>query len=148
LHQQGIFVLTGREKQEDAIIMSRLLVVIAFLTFAPGLTPGAVAQHQPRSQEPAETKDNYETSMEERFRRLGKSLDELHAKAAAMAEQARKETERSLGEAEKKRREAGRKLEEMRTEGGKRWNRFTGEMNAAMAEFEKAYERAKTHFKD
>ena len=86
--------------------------------------------------------------MEERFRRLGRSLDELHARAAAMAEQARKETERSLGEAEKKRKEAGRKLEEMRTEGGKRWNKFTGEMNAAMDEFEKAYERAKTHFKD
>ena len=126
--------------------MSRLVVIVFLSLFASA----AVAEEQlpPPQQHGAEKKDQYEKSMEERFRRLGKSLDELHARAAVMAEQARRETERSLTDAEQKRKEAGRKLQEMRTEGKKQWTRFVEEMNAAMDEFETACKRAKAHFKE
>jgi septal ring factor EnvC (AmiA/AmiB activator) len=120
-----------------------ILVILSLFTSA------AASEKQPAPlHSDTEKKDQYEKNMEERFRRLGKSLDELEARAAAMAEQARRDAERSLGDAEKKRKEAGRKLEEMRTEGRKRWARFTEELNAAMDEFEKAYERARSHFKE
>jgi hypothetical protein len=121
------------------------IVILAILSLFT--CPAAADKRPDPSQFDAEKTDQYEKNMEERFRRLGKSLDELEARASAMAEQARRDAERSLSDAEKKRKEAGRKLEEMRTEGRKRWSTFTQELNAAMDEFEKAYERARSNFK-
>jgi hypothetical protein len=123
-----------------------ILMVAALLLFASS-APAAGKDPTPQVNE-AGMMGQYEKNMEERFRRLGKSLDELEARAAALAEQARRDAERSLKDAEQKRNEAGRKLEEMKKAGKKRWSAFTEEMNAAMEEFEKAYERARSHFKE
>ncbi len=115
-----------------------LISILSLPAFSPAADAGATAANHGSAQN-----DQYERSMEERFRKLGKNLDELQAQARALAEQARREAERSLADAEQKRKEAGRKLDEMRTEGKKRWDTFTNEMNVVMDEFEKAYERAR-----
>lgn len=98
--------------------------------------------------EEMQQKEQYEKSMEERLRKLGKELDELKAKAATMTRHASGELDRYIADAEKKRKAVARKLNEMKREGKKKWGRFSGEVNAAMEEFEKAYERARTHFKE
>jgi ribosomal protein S10 len=85
--------------------------------------------------------------MEERLSKLGKELDELKTKAANMAEQARKEMNRHIEDAEKKQKVASRKLEEMRKESQEKWKEFTDEMDAAMDELDKAYAKAKSHLK-
>jgi hypothetical protein len=54
---------------------------------------------------------------------------------------------RHIEEAEKKQKVASRKLKEMRKESQKKWEEFIDEMNAAMDELDKAYEKAKSHLK-
>ncbi len=80
--------------------------------------------------------------------KLGKQLDELKSKAEAMTAQARKDVSKYLAEAEKKQKAAMRKLDEMKTESAHKWKKFTKEMNEAADDFEKAFERAKSHFKE
>lgn len=130
--------------------MKKIILVFAFL-FTAALLPvpllSATQEAGPASRN-EQKKEQYEKTMEERFRKLGKSLDDLKARAGTMAEQARKDVDRHLADAEKKRQAAARKMEEMRTEGRKRWSAFTSELNQAMDEFERAFERAKKHFKD
>lgn len=128
--------------------MKRITFVPALLLSLSLLSGVQAADLKDASQKNDAKKDQYEQSMEERFRRLGRSLDELHARAQVLAEQARRDAERSLAEAEKQRKKAGQKLEELRTESRKRWAKFSEELNAAMDEFEKAYDRAKEHFKE
>jgi ElaB/YqjD/DUF883 family membrane-anchored ribosome-binding protein len=79
--------------------------------------------------------------MEERFRKLGKELDELKAKIEPMAEEARREMEQYKGKAQKGQKEATARLEELRTVMKKKWKEISDEMNAAIAEFEKEFER-------
>jgi phage-related minor tail protein len=40
------------------------------------------------------------------------------------------------------------KLDKIKTESAQKWKKFTSEMDAAADEFEKAFERAKSHFKE
>ncbi len=127
------------------IVLATVLLVLSALL--PLASMPAEQISDPAKQE-EQKKEQYEKSMEERFRKLGKSLDELKARAAVTAEQARKDMDRHLADAEKKRKIAAGKLEEMRAEGKKKWSTFTRELNSAMDEFEKAYERAKAHFKE
>ncbi len=127
------------------ILFAALLFLSAVLSPFSGTQAEQAAD--PAAQE-EQKKEQYEKSMEERFRKLGKSLDELKSRAGTIAEQTRKDMDRHLAEAEKKRKIAARKIEDMKTESRKKWSKFTDELNAAMDEFEKAYERAKAHFKE
>jgi DNA anti-recombination protein RmuC len=127
---------------------ARLFIALMLLLAAAPLsalttekTPGTKAP------ETAQQKKQYEKSMEERLRKIGRELDELKGKAANMTEEARKEMNRYLEDAEKKQKAASRKLEEMRRESQKKWKEFTDEMDAAMDELDKAYAKAKAHLK-
>ncbi len=108
----------------------------------------AEQERRPAAAEPSMHKDEYEKSMEERLRRLGRQLDELKARAAAMTAGARKDADRYLKDAEAKQRKAKGDLERLRHESERKWKKFVAEMDAAMDEFEKAYDRAKAHFKE
>jgi ATP-dependent Lon protease len=109
---------------------TRLFIALMLLLAAPlsalttEKTPGTKAP------ETAQQKEQYEKSMEERLRKIGRELDELKGKATNMTEEARKEMNRYLEDAEKKQKAASRKLEEMRRESQKngkisptRWTR-------------------------
>ncbi len=93
-------------------------------------------------------KEQYEKTMEARFATLGRQLDELKAKSAHMAAETRKDLNHYLIDAEKKQHAASRELETMRKQSVKTWKHFTSATDAAVDEFEKAYEKAKAHFKD
>jgi predicted nucleic acid-binding Zn-ribbon protein len=123
-----------------------LYIAALFLLTAASLSVYA-AEKTPQTTAPetAQQKEKYEKSMEERLRKLGRELDELKAKAATMSEQARKDMNRYIAEAEKKQKAASRKLDKMRKKSQKKWKKFTDEMSAAADEFEKAFEKAKSH---
>ncbi len=130
--------------------MIRFLLAAA-LTLNVFLIPSFVlAMEHPAAQAQTgdERKARDEQSMEERFRKLGRDLDELNARAQTMEKQTRKEIDRHLADAEKKRAAAEQKLEALQAAGKKKWDAFARDLDAALDEFEQAYERARKHFKE
>ncbi len=124
------------------------LAAMFLIAAGPLQSYAAEKEHQPAAPQTSRQKEQYEKSMEERLKKLGRQLDELRAKAAAMTEQARKDVNSYLAEAEKKQKAASRKLDKLRKESVKKWKKFTSEMDAAMDDFERAYEKAKSRFKE
>jgi DNA anti-recombination protein RmuC len=124
-----------------SIALMLLLTAVPLSALAAEQTPGS------KPPEPVQQKEQYEKSMEEHLRKIGKELDELKTKAAYMTEEARKEMSQHIEEVEMKQKLASRKLEEMRKESQKDWKKVADEMNAAMNELEAAYEKMKPHMK-
>jgi Skp family chaperone for outer membrane proteins len=125
-----------------------MIAVLLLLAVAPWKACSAGEVKGATSPEAAQQKEQYEKGMEERLKKLGRKLDELNAKAAAMTEQAKIDINRRIAEAKIKQKAASAKLDELRKKSEKKWKKFTSETDAAMDEFEKAYERAKAHFKE
>ncbi len=123
------------------IIFGLLMLAVPRATFAADQTHSAASQS-------AEQKKRYETNMQERLAALGKQLDELKVKGEKSAAEAKTELHRYVLEAEKKKEEAFRKLDALRKTSVKKWKKFSSETDAAADEFEKAYQRAKAHFKE
>ncbi len=125
------------------------LLTALFLIVSGLMVLSAVAEERKATAvEISQQKKQYEKSMEERLRKLGKQLDELKSKAATMAERMKKDTKEDLNAAEEKRKIASQKLDELRNETEKKWKKFSKKMNEAVYDFEKAYEKAKSHFKE
>ncbi len=122
------------------------LITLFFVSISPLLLYGAEKQESAAPATP-ENREQYEKSMEERLRTLGKQLDELQVKAGKMAEQARKEIDHQLAVANKKGKAANHELEELRKKSDKEWKKFTDGMYKAADDFENAYESAKSRFK-
>ena len=125
-----------------------VLTILFLIASGPQFLNAVENEHPATTQEMSQEKEHYEKNMEERLSKLGKKLDEIKAKAAAMTEQTRKDMTQYVADAEKKQKAASQKLAEIRKESGKKWKKFTSEMDAAADDFAKAYERAKAHFKD
>ncbi len=125
-----------------------LAAVLMILAARPLLTYAAEQERPATTQEMSQEKAHYEKTMEERLRKLGKQLDEIKARASATTKEARKNMDRYLADAEKKQKAATRKLAELRKESAEKWKKFASEMDAAADDFAKAYERAKSHFKE
>jgi uncharacterized protein YpuA (DUF1002 family) len=124
-----------------------MIAVLLLLSAGPGNVSAAGDAKGAASVEASQQKKQYEKGMEERLKKLGRDLDELNARAATMTEQAKIDINRGIAEARTKQKAASTKLEEMRKRSEKKWKKFIAETDAAMDEFEKAYERAKAHFK-
>ncbi len=129
--------------------MKRTMTITALLlclAWSPSAARAADAGGE--APETAQQKAEYEKGMQEKLEKLGKKLDELKARAATGTEAARKEMKELLAEASKKQERALGKLEEMRKTSEKKWKTFRTEVNGAWGDFEKAYERAKSRFKE
>jgi hypothetical protein len=125
-----------------------VLTVTLFIVVVPIASHSAENERAASAQQPSQEKATYERTMEERLAKLGRQMDEMKAKVAGMSKQARNDMKRYLADAEKKQKAASRKLRDIRKESGEKWKKFTAEMDAAADDFAKAYERAKSHFKD
>ena len=129
--------------------MKRMMTIATLLfCFAWSAAPSLGGDSGSQAPATAQQKEQYEKTMQERLEKLGKRLDELKARAATGTETARKEMNQLLAEAEKKRERAFHKLEEMRKTSEEKWRKFSFEMNEASHDFERAYERAKSRFKE
>jgi flagellar hook-basal body complex protein FliE len=124
------------------------LATALFISFSPSATWAAAPEQQAATPNESQEKKHYEKSMQERLGKLGKQLDELKAKAAAMTEQARKDINQDLAAVEKKRESASRKLEATRKESAATWKKFSAELDQAADDFENAYKKAKERFKE
>ena len=124
------------------------LATALFISFSPLVSWGAASEQQAATPNESQQKKHYEKNMQERLGKLGKQLDELKAKAAAMTEQARKDINRDLAAVEKKRESASRKLEATRKESAATWKKFSADLDQAADDFENAYKKAKERFKE
>jgi len=128
-------------------IISFLAALLLSTTVMHSLS-GAEEGKQATAPATPQQKEQFEKSIEDRIRTLGKQLDELKAKAATMTEQAKKDMKADLTAAEKKRKIASQKMAQMKQETERKWKKFSKEMNEAVNDFERAYEKAKSHFKE
>jgi len=124
------------------------LTTLFFISISPLVAYGVEQESQTTTPAASPHREQYEKTMEERLGKLGKELDELKARAAAKTEQARKEMNRQLADAEKKHKTASRKLEEIRKKSEAEWKKFIAGMNEAADAMDKAYEKAKAEFKE
>ena len=124
------------------------LTALLFIAISPLLTYGAEMEQKAAAPATSQNREHYENSMEERLKKLGKQLDELQVKAGKAAEQASKEADHQLKEANKKGKAASHELEELRKKSNEEWKKFATGMNKAADDFEKAFEKAKSQFKD
>lgn len=124
-------------------IMIKTFIPILFVLSAVLLQPLAGASEKQVKPETGGDvqKEQSQESLEEKFRKLGRELDELRAKIGPLAEEAGKEMERYKGEALKKGRQAEDRLEELRGVIEDKWNELSEAMNAAIREFEREFER-------
>jgi flagellar hook-basal body complex protein FliE len=129
-------------------ILLLTLATMLFISLSPLASWGAAPEQQAATQDESQQKKHYEKNMQERLGKLGKQVDELKAKAAAMTEQARKDIKQDLAEVEKKRESASRKLETMRKESATAWEKFSAELDKAADDFENAFKKAKERFKE
>lgn len=136
--------------KEENIMKRILFLLTALLLIAagPSISRASGEGEQKNAPEASQKKEQYEKSMEERLKNLGKQLDELNAKAAQRTEEVKKELGQYLKDAEKKQQAASQKLEEVKKASAEKWRKFTSDMNKAADEFEKAFERAKKNFKE
>ena len=125
-----------------------IVTILLFTALSPFLSIADEKDKQSTEQEILQQKEQYEKTMEKRLGDLGRQLDDLKAKAAAMAKEAQKEIKQHIAEAEKKRKVASRELETMRKKSTKEWKKFSSNVDKSLDEFEKAYEKAKAHFKE
>ncbi len=124
------------------------LAAIFLVNLTPCTTFAVEQERSSAAPTAAQERQQYEKSMEDRLGRLGRQFDELKDKAAGKTDQARDEMKRLLTEAEEKQEAASRKLEEMRQASKKKWRKFSSDMSNAADEFEQAFERAKSRFKE
>ena len=126
------------------------LLTLFFITISPLLSYGAEMQQQQQATAPTTSphKEQYEKTMEERLRDLGKQLDELKVKVAEITEQTRKDVNHQLTEADKKEKAASHELDELQKKSEKEWKKFTTEMNKAADDLKKAFEHAKSRVKE
>lgn len=106
--------------------MKRISLFIALMLLLSSVPLSALAAEQTsgtKTREPVKQKEQYEKSMEERLRKIGKELDKLRTNTADMNEEAREETNQHIEEVEMKQKLASGKLEEMRMESQKEWKK-------------------------
>lgn len=120
------------------------LTALLFILACPLTLIAAEPEQQAAASKTPHEKEQYEKSMKERLGKLGSQLDELKATTAAKSEKAEGKMKDYLAEAEKKRKVAERKLEEVGKASKDTWKKFTADMDKAAKDFEHAFQRAKT----
>lgn len=94
----------------------------------------------------AEHKDEYQKKLNGLVQQLDDQIDDLKEKAAKAQGEARRKFDQEVGDLERKRDEAEKKLAKMKAASGPAWEDLKGGMQDAIQDLQKAIERAKTHF--
>jgi hypothetical protein len=118
------------------------LTLLLFTLAAPLALPAAGQESTADGSRTAQEQDHYQKSMKERLGKLGAQLDALKRDADVRAGQVEARMKENLADAEAKRQEAARKLEQLGRASKDSWEKFSAEAEKAAKEFEKAFERA------
>lgn len=119
-----------------------LLVAMVLVGLSPLPSAHAAAeQGQTQAAAPSD-KEQYEQGMKERLGKVGAELDELKASIERKSAKLERKMKPYVAEAERKHKQALRKLEEVRNASQETWGRFSKDMDKAAKEVEQAFKRA------
>ena len=93
------------------------------------------------------TRKEFINKMKERIDDLDKQFDEFKREASKLEGKARKEYENNLHDLREKRREANRKIDELRAANEERWQQLKDETEHAWKALGNSFKYFKSHFK-
>jgi Skp family chaperone for outer membrane proteins len=126
---------------------STMCAVAALLGVLILLGSGWQGQHVPAEQSkeqarPAtESRDQYQKRIQAKLDELGRQISALEAGAEAQGDQARQELRKQLKGLTQQHQATARQYEQLKQEGQEAWKKMKPQMDAAVDELEKAYER-------
>ena len=94
-----------------------------------------------------ECRDDFSQTIEEQFVALDAKIKDLEAKAAELGEDAKVKFAKAIVDVKTLMDAAKAKLKALKSAGEDAWQDMKPGLNAAMAELEKAFKKAKSHFK-
>jgi chromosome segregation ATPase len=107
------------------------------------------AQQSKEETRPAtESKEQYQKRIQGKLDELGRQISTLETKEETQADQARRELRRQLKELTQQHQATARQYEELKQEGQEAWKKMKPQMDAALDELEKAYERLASRFQE
>jgi chromosome segregation ATPase len=116
--------------------------------------PGWGVQHAP-VQQPKEDSEPATESREQYQKRIQAQLDELNRQISALAareekeaDQARRDLRKELKELARQHQATARQYEELKQDGQEAWKKMKPQMDAALDELEKGYERLASRFQN
>ena len=119
-----------------------------------GPVPDHGAQHVPAQQSkeqtrPAtESREQYQKRIQAKLDEPGREISALETREEAQADQARRELRKQLKELTQQHQATARQYEELKQEGQEAWKQVKPQMDAALDELEKAYERLASRFQE
>jgi hypothetical protein len=142
--------ITNRSMPESAKAAPVVPVDIAPTVVTKPPVPPAVPTAQPAPavpiKGPAELKDEFVASMEQKLKDLDAKIDELAQKAAPYQEDAKAQAEKVLTQLREQRDKAKEKLEDLKKAGTEAWTNLKAGFESVMDELQKTYEDAKSKF--
>jgi hypothetical protein len=111
--------------------------------------PHALPQQSKEENRPAtETRDQYQKRIQAKLDELGRQISALDARGEAQGDQACQELRKQLKELTQQHQATARQYEELKQEGQEAWKTMKPQMDAALDELGKAYERLSSRLQE
>jgi chromosome segregation ATPase len=113
-----------------------------------GLQNAPVQQPKEEPQPAPESKEQYQKGIQGKLDELGRQISALEAKEETQADQARRQLRTQLKELTQQHQATARQYEELKQDGQEAWKKMKPQMDGALDELEKAYERLASRFQE
>jgi len=117
-----------------------------------GLLLQLLIQHAPAQQSKEQTRlatesrEQYQKRIQAKLDELSQQISALEAREESQADQARRELRKQLKELTQQHQATARQYDELKQEGQEAWKKMKPQMDAAVDELNKAYERLASRF--
>jgi DNA repair exonuclease SbcCD ATPase subunit len=126
-------------------------VVVGVLTLAVpdwGIQHAPAQQSREETRSGAESREQYQKRIQAKLDELNRQISALEAKEETQADQARRELRKQLKELTQQHQATAGQYEELKQDGQEAWKKMKPQMDAALDELEKAYERLASRFQE
>jgi hypothetical protein len=131
-------------RRAAAILLGGLILVVTDW----GIPQVSAQQSKEQTRPATESREQYQKRIQANLDELGRQISGLEAKAEAQGDQARRELRKQLKELTQQHQATARQYEELKNEGQEAWKKMKPQMDAALDELEKAYERLASRFQE
>ena len=124
----------------------------ATVVLISGLLLPVLIQHAPAQQSKEQTRpgtesrEQYQKRIQAKLDELSQQISALEAREESQADQARRELRKQLKELTQQHQATARQYDELKQEGQEAWKKMKPQMDAAVDELNKAYERLASRF--
>jgi Skp family chaperone for outer membrane proteins len=113
-----------------------------------GIQHAPPQQSKEQTRPATESREQYQKRIQAKLDELGREISALETREEAQADQARRELRKQLKELTQQHQATARQYEELKQEGQEAWKKVKPQMDAALDELEKAYERLASRFQE